>query len=152
MFINKFATAIALVLATIPQMGLADLLIERNWLSSGQDWYLMEDKVRQVEPNIFMALHYLTLNRPQDSLEIFNDDFEVVGVQKIGTYRSYQYLSFFDCKKQLVADYGTRYFSAVRPSKEHLVYKEIPDSDRLYYSLPRNQKLLNRVCSIGRAK
>ena len=93
MFINKFARAIVLALATIPQLALADLLIERNWLSSGQDWYLMEDKVRQVEPNIFMALHYVKLNRPRDSLEIFNDDFEVIGEQKIGTYRSYQYLS-----------------------------------------------------------
>lgn len=44
----------------------------------------MEDKVRQVEPNIFMALQYLKLGRPRDSLEVFNDNFEVVGSRRLG--------------------------------------------------------------------
>jgi len=147
MLTKDLMTATVLALATMPQLGFADFLIDRNWLSSGEDWYLMEEKVQLVEPDIFMALHYLRLDRPRDSLEIFNDDFEVVGEQKIGTYRSYQYLSFFDCKNNLVANYGTKYFSSDKPADEHEIYKE--KSGDLFWQMPTNPKLIRRVCTIG---
>ena len=130
----------------------ADTLISKDWLSSGEDWYLIESKVKLVEPNIYMALHYLRLNEARDYIEIFNENFETVDYQEIGSFRSYQYLSFFDCRKKLVANYGTKYFSTPKQSEEHLIYKEIPDRNRIFYRSPDNPKLLDRVCSIGVAR
>ena len=150
--IKRNALALALGFFFLPSLVSADIMISEDWLSSGEDWYLIESKVKLVEPGIYMALHYLRLNTAKDYIEIFDGNFETVGYKKIGVFRSYQYLSFFDCRKNLVANFGTKYFSTPAPSEEHLVYKEVPDPSKLYYQPPNNPKLIERVCSIGRSR
>ena len=131
------------------QLTRADQLIEKDWLSSGEDWYLIEKSVRSTEdPEIYLAIQYFRMQEAQSYLEIFDDDFNVIGKNEIGNYRSYAIYSAFDCKKNLVADYSMRYFSADRPSRSHEIYTEILDLP-FYIG---NQKLISSVCAIGKAQ
>ena len=137
----------ALSLAFLPHLLRADVLIDKDWLSSGEDWYLKEKSVKPIDVDIYGAVHYLRLHNPRNYLEVFNDNFEVIGEQEIGQYLSYSYVSLFDCKNNLVANYGAKYFSSDKPADEHEIYKE--KSGDLFWQMPTNPKLIRRVCTIG---
>ena len=128
----------------------ADQLIAKNWLSSGQDWYLIEDSVDWAgKQDVYAAVSYLQLEEPRNYLEIFDNDFNAIGKNVIGNYRSYAYFSIFDCGKNLEADYSIMYFSTDRPTKGQKIHEEILDTD---FGFPMEQSLMDNVCIIGRSK
>jgi len=141
-----------LFLFTTPlaQTAHADKLIAKNWLSSGEDWYLIEDSVKWTgDREVYGAVSYLKLHKPQDYLEVFDGDFNVIGKNIIGNYRSYAYFSIFDCNKNLEATYSIMYFSTDRPAKGRQIYEEMVDNNFL---MPMEQKLMDQVCEIGNSK
>ena len=139
----------SLSLTFLAQLTRADQLIEKDWLSSGEDWYLIEKSVRSAEdPEIYLAIQYFRMHEARSYLEIFDDDFNVIGKTEIGDHRSYAIYSAVDCKNNLVADYSMRYFSTDRPSRSHEIYTEILDLPFLI----GNEKLISSVCAIGKAQ
>ena len=65
----------ALSLSALAQLTRADQLIEKDWLSSGEDWYLIEKSVRSTEdPEIYLATYYFRMYEPKSYIEIFDGD------------------------------------------------------------------------------
>jgi hypothetical protein len=140
----------SLSLTSLAQLTRADQLIEKNRLSAGEDLYLIENSVRSTEdPEIYLATYYYRMYEAQSYLEIFDDDFNVIGKNEIGNYRSYAFYSGFDCKKNTVADVGMQFFSTDRPSRSHLIYTKMID---LPFLLGGSKKLISSVCAIGKAQ
>jgi hypothetical protein len=134
----------------VPHVAKADKLITKNWLSSGQDLYLIESSIRSAgELDVYAAVSYYKMNETKNYLEVFDGDFNVIGREFIGDYRSYAFLQIFDCNKNLEASYSIMYFSTDMPTKGKKIHDEILD---LPFFIPDSQLLMDKVCEIGRSK
>lgn len=144
--IRIFFYAFALMTSQTAQ---ADQLIAKNWLSSGEDWYLIEDSVKWTgENHVYAAVSYIQTKEPRDYLEVYDNDFNVIGRKSIGTYRSYAFFSIFKCDKKLLANDSIMYFSTDRPTKGKVVHEEVLSFG---FRIATEKKLFNAVCAIGRS-
>ncbi|MDC0860452.1 hypothetical protein OAP54_02235 [Planktomarina temperata] len=155
-----FGKWIGITLLAVAGSAMAEELISKNYLSAGEDWYLLTDSIRPLTRDqanvdgVYIANHYLSMYEPDDSLENFDGDGYTIGYEFIGEYQSYAYVSLFDCKQQLEATLRVSYYSGVSPSSTTLVHRDeyYSSGTTIGFFIPNNEDLLNRVCEIARAR
>ncbi len=146
------AAYIVKVLLISSSPAISDELISQNWISSQEDWYLIEDSIKRTNTEgVYLAQNYLSMYKPDDKLEVFDDDFNVIGYEHIGTYQSYGYVTAFDCTNTRAVDLAVRYYSGRVPRGSKVVWEENFEVDDDDFMLPMNEELLFRVCSLADA-
>lgn len=142
-------TVIAIFLLVIPKGAWANELIARNVLNAREDMYLITSSIEKTSrEGDFFAIWYMQPEKPDDKLEIFDGNFNVIGYEKIGIFRSYAYGTVFDCNDRLMLNLWTQYFSTPAPSKGNVLKTEKEDVQTAYFRIVVNddEKLLERVC------
>jgi hypothetical protein len=138
------------VLLLCSSPAISDELISKNWISSQEDWYLIEDSIKKSNTKgVYLAQSYLSKYKPNDKLEVFDSEFNVVGYEHIGTYQSYGYVTAFDCSNGVAVELAVRYYSGKTPHGSKVVWEEYYEADHDDFGLPRNEDLFARVCALS---
>lgn len=147
-----FIAIIAIFLLVIPKGAWANELIARNVLNAREDMHLITSSIEKTSrEGDFFAIWFMQPEKPNDRLEIFDGNFNVIGHEIIGIFRSYAYGTVFDCNERLKITIWTQYFSTPVPSKGNVLKTEKEDAQTAKF-LPvfgAEEKLLDRVCFLG---